>query len=65
MHIKIESAEDFFIRGKSAASLADKGLLDKESRIVSFENAEDLAKVVSAAKIDLFKSVRSRGSDHG
>jgi len=59
MHIKIESTEDFFARGKATASLADKGLLEKESRIVSFENAEDLAKVVSAAKIDLFRTIRS------
>lgn len=59
MHIKIESTEDFFARGKTTASLADKGLLINESRIVSFENAEDLAKVVSAAKIDLFRSIRA------
>ena len=60
MHIKIESTEDFFSRGKSTATLADKDLLEKESRIVSFENAEDLAKVVSAAKIDLFRTIRLR-----
>lgn len=59
MHIKIESAEDFFTRGKSIASLADQGMLEKESRVVSFENSEDLARVVSAAKIDLFRTVRS------
>lgn len=59
MHIKIESTEDFFAKGKVTASLADKGLLANESRIVSFENAEDLAKVVSAAKIDLFRSIRA------
>ena len=58
MHIKIESTEDFFARGKVTASLADKGLLEKESRIVSFEDAEDLARVVSAAKIDLFRTIR-------
>ena len=60
MHIKIESTEDFFNRGKAIASLADKGLLEKESKIVSFEHAEDLAKVVSAAKIDLFRAIRLR-----
>jgi predicted transcriptional regulator len=59
MHITIESTEDFFARGKSVAALADKKLLVNQSRIVSFENAEDLAKVVSAAKIDLFRSIRS------
>ena len=32
---------------------------EKKSKIVSLENAEDLAKVVSAAKIDLFRSIRS------
>lgn len=60
MHIKIESTEDFFARGRIAASLADKGSLVKESKIVSFENAEDLAKVASAAKIDLFRAIRTR-----
>lgn len=60
MQIKIESTEDFFSRGKSIAQLADNGLLKNDSKIVSFENAEDLAKVVSAAKIDLFRSIRSR-----
>lgn len=58
MHIKIESTHEFFSRGKAIASLADKGLLKKESKIVSFEHAEDLAKVVSAAKIDLFRTIR-------
>ena len=65
MHIKIANTEDFFARGKAIASLADKGLLESESRIVSFENAEDLAKVVSATKIDLFREIRSQsGSIH-
>lgn len=59
MHIKIESTNDFFARGKMTASLADQGLLRNESKIVSFENAEDLARVASAAKIDLFRSIRS------
>ena len=58
MHIKIESTDEFFSRGKAIASLADKGLLKKESKIVSFEHAEDLAKVVSAAKIDLYRAIR-------
>ncbi len=60
MQIKIESTEDFFSRGKTTAQLADNGLLKNDSKIVSFENAEDLAKVVSAAKIDLYRSIRSR-----
>ena len=47
MHIKIESTDEFFSRGKAIASLADKGLLKKESKIVSFEHAEDLAKVMT------------------
>jgi predicted transcriptional regulator len=59
MPIKIENTEYFFTRGKSIASLADQGMLEKESRIVSFEHAEDLARVVSAAKIDLFRTIRS------
>ena len=36
MHIKIESTEDFFNRGKAIASLADKGLLEKESKIFTY-----------------------------
>lgn len=60
MNIIIESTEDFFKRGKATAVLADKGLLKEQSRIVSFENSEDLARVVSAAKIDLFREIRLR-----
>ncbi len=59
MKITIENTEDFFKRGKHTATLADEGLALTASKIVSFENAEDLAKVVSAAKIDLFRAVRS------
>jgi predicted transcriptional regulator len=59
MHIKIESTEDFFVRGKTIASLADKGALEAAGKIVTFENAEDLASVVSAAKIALFREVRA------
>ena len=59
MHIKIESTEDFFVRGKAIASLADKGTLEAAGKIVTFENAEDLASVVSAAKIALFREVRA------
>lgn len=59
MHIKIETTADFFSRGQAAASLADKNLLSMESKVVSFENAEDLARLVSAAKIELFRTVRS------
>lgn len=59
MQIKIESTEEFFKRGKSIGSQADQNALVAESKIISFENAEDLASVVSPAKINLFRSVRS------
>lgn len=59
MQIKIESTADFFARGKSIAAIADDGILETSSRIISFENAEDLAKVVTAAKIELFREIRA------
>jgi predicted transcriptional regulator len=62
MQIKMESANDFFARGRVTAFLADIELLQNENRIFSFENAADLAKVVSAAKIDLFTSIRSHSA---
>ncbi|MEQ1601255.1 MAG: HTH domain-containing protein [Methylophilaceae bacterium] len=59
MQIKIESTEDFFARGKSVATLADQGNLEAACSIVSFENAEDLARVITAAKIRLFREIRA------
>ena len=58
MHINIVSTENFFARGKTLAILADQGLLKSESQMVSFESSKDLARVVSATRIDLFRSIR-------
>ncbi len=59
MQIKIESTEEFFKRGKGIAAQADQSTLHSVSKVISFENAEDLASVVSPAKINLFRSVRN------
>lgn len=40
--VKIESREDFFARGKHIGKMLDKGEKIPPSRIISFEDQEDL-----------------------
>jgi predicted transcriptional regulator len=58
--IKTGSIEEFFQRGKTLASLADSGKTLDQGCIISFEDADDLAKVVTVAKMSLFREIRER-----
>jgi predicted transcriptional regulator len=59
--IQVASADDFFKRGKEIAKLADQGKRIAPERIVSFEDPEDLARLITTAntKIVLFREVRA------
>jgi predicted transcriptional regulator len=50
--------DEFFKRGKRVAQLADQGKLIPCERTISFEDPEDLARLVTTAKLLLFREVR-------
>lgn len=56
--IKVASADDFFKRGKEIAKLADQGKRIPQERIISFEDPEDLARLITTAKLVLFRAVK-------
>lgn len=58
--IKTGSVEDFFKRGRAIARLADHGKPIPAERIIAYENPEDLARILTTAKIALFRAIRER-----
>ncbi len=50
--------EAFFKRGKQVAQLADQGKPIPRERTISFEDPEDLARLITTAKLVLFREVR-------
>lgn len=49
----------FFQRGKRVAQLADEGNPIPHEHIISFEDPQDLAKLVTTAKLLLFREIRN------
>jgi predicted transcriptional regulator len=61
--IKVEGPADFFKRGKLVAKLADQGKPITQEHIIAFEDPEDMARLITTAKLALFRAVReSSGS---
>jgi predicted transcriptional regulator len=58
--IKVSTTEEFFKRGKEIARLADQGKPIPMERIISFEDPQDLASLITAAKLVLFREVKSK-----
>ena len=56
--IKVESPKDFFKRGKAVAQLADHGKAIPREHIIAFEDPEDMARLITTAKLALFREVR-------
>ena len=56
---KSANEQDFFRRGKALASLADAGQPIPEERTVSFEDPSDLLRLLTASRLDVFRSVKS------
>jgi predicted transcriptional regulator len=56
--IKVANTEGFFKRGKEVVKLADQGKRIPRERIISFENPEDLARLITTAKLMLFCEVK-------
>jgi predicted transcriptional regulator len=58
--IKTSSVEDFFKRGRAAARLADQGKPIPAERVIAYEDPEDLARILTTAKIALFRAIKER-----
>ena len=50
--------QEFFRRGKVLARLADAGQPIPEERTVSFEDPADLLRLLTASRLDVFRSVK-------
>lgn len=56
--VKTGSDKDFFSRGKALASLADKQLRLPEEVTISFDEPSELLQLLSAGRLDLFRTVK-------
>ena len=58
--IKTGNVEGFFKRGREVARLADQGKPIPAERVIAYENPEDLARILTTAKIALFRVIKDR-----
>lgn len=58
--VKTESREDFFTRGKRIAKMLDRGEQMPPSRIISFEDPEDLKSFLTKTKMALLAALRKK-----
>jgi predicted transcriptional regulator len=56
--IKTGTEEGFFKRGRQLAKAADRGEQLPNERIVSFEDPADVMKLITAARLALFRAVK-------
>ena len=56
--LKAGNEQDFFRRGKVLARLADAGQPMLEERTVSFEDPADLLRLLTASRLEVFRSVK-------
>ncbi|MCL2345672.1 MAG: MarR family transcriptional regulator [Desulfobulbus sp.] len=56
--IKTASEENFFKRGRQLAKAADRGEPLPDERIISFEDPADVMKLITAARLALFRAVK-------
>ena len=56
--LKAANEQDFFRRGKVLARLADAGQPLPEERTVSFEDPADLLRLLTASRLEVFRSVK-------
>jgi predicted transcriptional regulator len=56
--LKAGNEQDFFRRGRVLARMADAGQPVPEERTVSFEDPADLLRLLSASRLELFRSVK-------
>ncbi len=58
--IKTGTEEDFFKRGRKLAKLADQGARLPEECVLSFEDPADILKLLTAARLALFRSIKEQ-----
>lgn len=56
--IKTGKEEDFFKRGRQLAKAADRGDQLPDERIISFEDPADVMKLITSARMALFRAVK-------
>lgn len=56
--IKTGTEEDFFKRGRLLAKAADRGESLPDERRISFEDPADMMKLITAARLALFRAVK-------
>ena len=56
--VRAGTEKDFFQRGKTLARLADAGKPLPEERTVSFEDPAELLRLLTASRLDIFRSVK-------
>lgn len=58
--VKTGDEVDFFKRGRKLAQLADRSKMLPEESVVSFEDPTDLLKLLTTAKLALFRSIKEQ-----
>ena len=58
--VKTGTTEDFFKRGSKVAKLADQGARLAEERIISFEDPGDVLRLLTTARLALFRTIKER-----
>jgi hypothetical protein len=56
--LKTSTENDFFVRGKMIACAADSGEPMPDERIISFEDPEELIKLIASARLGLLREVK-------
>lgn len=56
--IKTGTEKDFFARGRQLAATADRGEQLPAERIISFEDPAEMMKLVTTARLTLFRTVK-------
>ncbi|TAH48768.1 MAG: MarR family transcriptional regulator [Betaproteobacteria bacterium] len=56
--VKTGTEQDFFRRGRQLARAADGGERLPDERIISFEDPADVMKLITAARLALFRAVK-------
>lgn len=56
--VKTGTEQDFFKRGRQVARAADRGERLPDERIISFEDPADVMKLITAARLALFRAVK-------
>jgi predicted transcriptional regulator len=58
--IRTGNVEGFFKRGREVARLADQGKRIPAERVIAYENPEELARILTTAKIALFRAIKEQ-----